>query len=123
MTINILRAKFYLFVIGNLQYVICYTTSMLILMPSFQTISTGGVKERARKVRRAEMRSDSSSTVLTYMDGLAPVQDLYCAVLCPSHNITPGLTPTPGHQHRLSSGTGGEYSLTTLRMKTMKCGL
>ena len=38
-----------MFVIGNLQYVICYTTSMLILMPSFQTISTGGVKERARK--------------------------------------------------------------------------
>ena len=96
---------------------------MLILMSSFQTISTGGVKERARKVRRAEMRSDSSSTVLTYMDGLAPVQDLYCAALCPSHNITPGLTPTPGHQHRLSSGTGGEYSLTTLRMKTQKCGL
>ena len=34
--------------------------------------------------------------VLTYMGRTSTV--LYSAVLCPCHNITPRLTPTPGHQ-------------------------
>ena len=42
------------------------------------------------------MRSDRRRTVLTYMGWTCTV--LYCAVQCPPHNITPWLTPTPGHQ-------------------------
>ena len=61
----------------------------------------GGVREWARKVRRAEMRSDSSrSPVLTYMGWTCTV--LYCSVQCPplhpAHSHT--WSPSACHQNR-----------------------
>ena len=83
-----------------------------ILMLSFQTRGKG---ELERKVRRAEreMRSDSAQCSHIWAGPVLCCTALYCAVQCPCHNITPRLTPTPGHQLPVI-GTGGGTSLKNI---------